>query len=135
MIRVVAAVIEREGRFLIAKRRPGGALGGRWEFPGGKIEPGETPEESLRRELREEFQVETEIGSFLGSEVHKYPTFTIDLMAYRAVCVSGEFKLADHAEIQWALPGELDRYDFAEADHFIVRMLLGAPASLPASES
>lgn len=67
MKQVTAAVIEKDGRVLIAQRKTGDALAGKWEFPGGKLEPGETPEACLRRELREEFGVETEIGDFICS--------------------------------------------------------------------
>lgn len=123
MIRVAAAVIEHEGRILIARRRPGVHLAGKWEFPGGKIEPGETPEECLVRELREEFTVETEIGPFLGSAVHEYPGRVIELLAYRTRYLSGEFILSCHDEIRWITPDQCRDFDFAEADLFILEHL------------
>lgn len=72
MIEIVAAVIKREGRYLIARRAPGKHLAGSWEFPGGKIEDRETPEESLRREMREEFDVHADVGNYLGDNGHDY---------------------------------------------------------------
>lgn len=124
MIRVAAAVIEHEGRILIARRRPGEHLAGKWEFPGGKIEPGETAEECLRRELREEFSIETEIGEFLASRAHRYPEKVIELLAYRTRYLSGEFVLACHDRIEWIAPCDCPAYEFAEADHFIVDHLM-----------
>jgi 8-oxo-dGTP diphosphatase len=122
-MKVTAAVIEHDGKILIAKRKPGDRLAGKWEFPGGKIEPGETPEECLRRELREELGVETEVGEFLGAFVHKYEDFTIELLAYRVARISGEYRLHDHEAIDWIAPSEADAYDFAAADLPIVARL------------
>jgi 8-oxo-dGTP diphosphatase len=120
---VAAAVIERDGRVLIAKRKKGWRFAGKWEFPGGKIEPNETPEECLRRELREELGIETEIGDFFCSSTHAYPHATVQLLVYQAFHVSGEYTLHDHQEIRWVLPDELTQYDFPEADEPVIEKL------------
>lgn len=124
MKRVAAAVIEKDGLVLIARRKSGDALAGKWEFPGGKLEPGETPEACLRRELREEFGVETEIGGFVCSNEFEYEHFHIELLVYRASHVSGEFRLRDHAAIAWVAPADLLKYDLAGADIPAAKALL-----------
>ncbi|MFA5085604.1 MAG: 8-oxo-dGTP diphosphatase MutT [Candidatus Omnitrophota bacterium] len=120
---VTAAVIEKGGRILIAQRRRGRTLGGRWEFPGGKIEPGETPETCLKRELKEEFDIESEIGQFIIASRFRYCLVPIELLAYRVKHLSGEFKVNEHEEIRWVFPSELGSYDFMPADHSIVKIL------------
>lgn len=124
MMRVTAAVLEREGQILIARRRAGKHLAGKWEFPGGKIEEGESAEECLRRELREEFSIEAQIGDFLASRVHVYPEKAIELLAFQARYCGGEFVLSCHDAICWVTPEQLRDYDFAEADHFILDLLV-----------
>lgn len=122
--KVTAAVIEKEGKILIARRRRGSHLEGKWEFPGGKMEPGETPEECLRRELREEFGVEAEVGEFICSSPYDYGHIFIELLAYRVKRVEGGFSLNSHAEIRWVDKKELSAFDLAEADRPIVDALL-----------
>jgi 8-oxo-dGTP diphosphatase len=124
MQKVTAAIIERNGKILIAKRKKDDPLINKWEFPGGKLEPNETPEECLKRELQEELGVVTEIGEFICSSKYEYSHIAIELLVYRAQYVSGEFKAYDHAEIKWVPPGELDTYDFPEADAPIVEKLM-----------
>ena len=123
MVIVTAAVIEKDGRILIARRKKGWRHAGKWEFPGGKIEPGETPEECLQRELREELAIEAEIGEFICSSTYAYSHATIQLLVYHASHVSGEFTLHDHQEMRWVLPEELLQYDFPEADKPIIEKL------------
>ena len=123
MLKVVAGIVERDGLLLIAQRRPDDRLAGQWEFPGGKVEPGETPEAALVRELREEFAVETEVLGYVGTSVHAYATFTIELLAYRVRYVRGEFALNDHQAIRWVTAAELGAYPFAAADLPIVALL------------
>ncbi|MDO8536393.1 MAG: 8-oxo-dGTP diphosphatase MutT [Candidatus Omnitrophota bacterium] len=120
---VTAAVIEKDGKVLIAQRLKGRTLGGRWEFPGGKIEPGETAEECLKRELKEEFDIESEIGKFIIASKFRYCLVPIELLAYRVKHLSGEFKVIEHEEIRWVLPSELKSYDFLSADKPIVEIL------------
>lgn len=124
MKKVTAAVIEKDGRILIAQRKAGDKLAGKWEFPGGKMEPGETPEECLRRELMEEFGIDTRIGRYLCSSEFEYKHIHIELLAYRAEHLSGEYKLNDHAGIAWVKPGELKSYDLSSADLPVVDAIL-----------
>lgn len=126
---VVAAVIWRDGRpapdgtLLIARRPLGGLLGGLWEFPGGKVEPGESFAEALRREIREELALEIEPGEFLVAVDHAYTHFRITLRAYHAAWIGGEAQhlgVADHA---WVTLDQLDSYAFAVTDRKIIARL------------
>ena len=130
-LRVTAAVIENDGKVLIAKRKKGWRFAGKWEFPGGKIEPNETPEECLRRELREELDIETKIGDFFCSSTYAYPHATVQLLVYRAFHVSGEYTLHDHQEIRWVLPEDLLQYDFPEADDLVIEKLVNEKTKEP----
>ena len=116
MIEVVAAVIERGEKYMIARRGPGKHLAGYWEFPGGKIEEGETPEESLQRELKEEFGVHAEIGAYLGDNVHDYGLKVVRLMAYRASVNEDIHQSTDHDLIEWAKFDQMGDYQLAPAD-------------------
>ncbi|MDD2804018.1 MAG: (deoxy)nucleoside triphosphate pyrophosphohydrolase [Elusimicrobiales bacterium] len=124
MKQVTAAVIEKEGKILLAQRRRGDALGGKWEFPGGKLEPGETPEECLRRELREEFGVETKIGRFVCSSKFEYKHLPIELLVYRAEHLAGEFRLNEHDALAWVDLAGLAAYDLSAADIPVVKVLI-----------
>lgn len=123
LTRVVAAVIAREGKVLIARRKKETGSGGLWEFPGGHLEKGETPEKGLEREIVEELGVRIKVGKLLHTVDYRSPALSIKLMAYRASVVSGELKLTDHDEIRWAEPRELDDKEFTGPDRPIVRML------------
>ncbi|MDP7421017.1 MAG: (deoxy)nucleoside triphosphate pyrophosphohydrolase [bacterium] len=124
MKQVTAAIITQGDKILIARRRDGGRLGGFWEFPGGKIEPGETPEECLARELREEFEITVRVGYFVASSIYDYGDFTIELLGYETEYVSGTFKLNDHSEIRWVTAVELLDFELAPADIPIAKRLL-----------
>lgn len=115
-ISVVAAVLVVDGKILLARRRPGKNLAGYWEFPGGKIESGESPEKALERELHEEFSIETRTGKLLGTNLHRYPDFQVELSAYWSELLSGEFRLTDHDEVRWVVPRELSQFRLAPAD-------------------
>lgn len=124
MIEVAAAIIEDgEGRMLIARRAPGKSQAGMWEFPGGKLEPGESPEACLHRELLEEMGIEIEPYAYFGVNEHDYGAVTIRLLAYRARFVSGEIALTDHDEYRWVSAAELEEYRFAPADVPFLEML------------
>ena len=123
---VTAALIEKDGKILIAKRKKGWRFAGKWEFPGGKIEPLETPEECLRRELLEELGIETQIGNLFCASTYAYSHATVQLLVYHAFHVAGEYTLYDHEEIRWVLPEELVEYDFPEADKPIIEKLINA---------
>ena len=116
MIDVTAAIIEKNGKFLIAKRKQGKHLEGKWEFPGGKIEQQETPEGCLARELKEEFGITAKIADFVAESVFNYGDREIRLLGYRAEYLSGEFRLNAHDEIKWVSADEFGNFDFAEAD-------------------
>ena len=96
MIEVVAAVIQRDEKYMIARRGPGKHLAGYWEFPGGKVEHGEAPEESLQREMQEEFSVHAKIGSYLGDNVHDYGSKVVRLMAYKVTVEEDIHQSTDH---------------------------------------
>jgi 8-oxo-dGTP diphosphatase len=123
MISVAAAIIARNGRVFIAKRRPPGRMPGMWEFPGGKIESGETPEQCLARELREELDIDAAVGDLVGTHRHAYDFYTVNLLVYRATIVDGTITLNDHADMAWASAEELGGYRFAPADRPFVEMI------------
>ncbi|MDR3586481.1 MAG: (deoxy)nucleoside triphosphate pyrophosphohydrolase [Desulfosporosinus sp.] len=116
MKEVTAAIIIKENRVLIAERAPGENLAGKWEFPGGKIELGETLQECLKREIREELEVEINVLELFGESIYVYQNGTIKLMAFRCQWISGDFSLNVHSRIKWVTSQELDLYDFAPAD-------------------
>jgi len=116
MINVTAAILIKNDKVLIAKRLAGDKLGNKWEFPGGKIEEGETPEQSLRREMKEELNIEVLVGDFIGESIYHYDHGSIKLLAYRVFWEHGVIFLSDHEEYQWAPIDMLNDYDFAPAD-------------------
>lgn len=124
MIQVVAAIIFNHNEVLIAKRNKEKRLGGFWEFPGGKIEKGETPEESLRREIKEELDIEIKIIDKFGENVYDYQDFEINLIAYKAEIASGRIVAKEHEAWQWVKIEELGVYEFAPADVVFVEKLV-----------
>lgn len=122
-ITVVAAVMHWDGRILVARRGPGQRHAGKWEFPGGKVEPGETPPQALTRELFEEFHIQAEVAEQLGETIHHYPTFSIRLMAFAVYQWTGKFNPTVHSELAWAEPKRISDFDLAGADHFIATQL------------
>lgn len=120
---VTAAVIEQDGKILIAKRRAGDRFAQLWEFPGGKLEPGESPGQCLQRELREELDVETRLEGFIGSFPFASSVLSIELVAYKVSIVSGRLALSDHEELRWVSPAELGDFSFTEPDLPLVRIL------------
>ncbi len=124
-MKVTAAVIEEKGKVLIARRKPGRHMGGKWEFPGGKIEPGETPEESLERELREELAIQVSIGEFLCSAFYEGEGVSLELLVYRVQRLKGEPALIEHQDIRWVRPNELAALDLADSDRKVAERLFG----------
>lgn len=120
---VTAALIIKDHKILIAQRAPGENLAGKWEFPGGKIEAGETPQECLKREIREEFDVEVDVLDYFGESIYNYSSGTIRLLAFWCRWIAGDFILKVHSQIAWLDPEELDQYDFAPADIPLVKQL------------
>jgi mutator mutT protein len=116
-IEVAAAIIENEhGQILIARRGKGKAQEGLWEFPGGKLELGESPEACLIRELKEEMNVVIEPYERFGANEHDYGTVQIRLIAYKARYVQGGIRLVDHDEYRWVGKAELEKFEWAPAD-------------------
>ena len=122
VIEVVAAVIEREGRILIARRHGGSHLGGLWEFPGGKRQAGETPEAALVREIREELDAAVTVGELLDDVEWTYPEKIVRLLFFRCA-LAGEPRAAEGQEIAWVAPADLGRYEFPPADEGLVSRL------------
>lgn len=117
MITVVAALIEKENKYLIAKRATGDEnVLGKWEFPGGKVEPNESEEKALEREIKEEFEIKIEAKKFITNNIHNYPKKQVDLRLYECKYINGEFKLHDHSEYKWVNKEEILNYDLAPAD-------------------
>lgn len=121
-VEVVAAVIERGGRILIARRRVGSHLGGLWEFPGGKRQAGEAAEAALVREIREELDAAVTVGELLDDVEWAYPEKTVRLRFFRC-SLDGEPRAAEGQEIAWVAPAELGRYEFPPADGGLVARL------------
>lgn len=113
---VVAGLIFRDGRLLAARRRPSSRFGGKWEFPGGKVEEGESPAESLQRELFEELGVRSVVKGSLFIHEHDYADVSVRLHFFDVDLGSGEPEALDHEEIRWVRPGDLKKMDFVEAD-------------------
>jgi mutator protein MutT len=117
---VVAAVIRRfadpEKRVLIVRRGPGQSGAGHWEFPGGKVERGESPEQALIREIEEELGLNIRVGPFIGEIEHTYPTKVIRLRVYWAESLHGELQLVEHDASKWLLPSEIQLEELSEAD-------------------
>jgi 8-oxo-dGTP diphosphatase len=127
-VRVVAAVIRRAGRILVTRRHGHAERGGQWEFPGGKVEPGEGEEDALRREILEELDCEVAVGALLARTVHRYPDLEVELAFFACVIpAETEPRLVGAAAMDWAEPGRLAEYDFCEADRPVLPVLAGAP--------
>lgn len=122
--KVVAAVIEKDNKIYCARRRNDGELALKWEFPGGKVELGETNQEALAREIKEELSAEIEVGDFITTVNHTYESFKLTMHAYKARIVSGELILSEHTGYKWLNPNELDDLDWAAADVPIVKLLM-----------
>lgn len=125
-IQVIAAVIRCGSKILLAQRKRG-HLAGKWEFPGGKIEAGESPEDCLARELREEFDIEVRVGKFIATSRFKNKEISIELHGYEVEFVLGDFVLRDHNAIQWVEPESLLDWDIPEADVPIAQIVSGRP--------
>ena len=120
---VVAAMIRDGARVLLCRRPEHKALGGKWEFPGGKIEPGETGAAALARECREELDVELAVGAALADVWQEYPGRSVHLTLYEARVASGEPRRLEHSEIRWVRPEQLREYDLCPADARLIEML------------
>jgi 8-oxo-dGTP diphosphatase len=127
VIEVVAAVIEHTGRILACRRRPGKSAAGKWEFPGGKIEPGETPPQALVREIEEELGIAIDVTRHLNTAETRVGEQTIRLICLRASLVgAAPTHSTDHDQLLWLLPAELSQLDWAEPDLPAVALLSAA---------
>lgn len=124
-VRVVAAELERDGRYLITQRREHAVLPLLWEFPGGKVEDGEDDSAALRRELRERLGVGAEVGALALHVAHEYDHYVLDLMVYRAVITEGEPQPLSVRDLRWVSPADFGEYRFPGADQRTVDALLG----------
>ena len=124
MVDVAAALIFKDGRFMICKRPDNKTRGGLWEFVGGKLEAGETAQQALVRECREELGVEIKVGNLFMQLVHEYPDMTVNLSLYESEIASGTPQLLEHSEIKWIAPHEAAQYDFCPADADILKELV-----------
>ena len=124
MTEVVAALIWENDRFLICQRPAHKARGLLWEFVGGKVEPGETKEEALIRECREELAVELTVGEVFMEVIHEYPDLTVHLTLFHAAIAKGVPQMLEHHDIQWITPRQIPEYDFCPADEEILRKLM-----------
>ena len=128
-IEVVAAVIIKDRQVFAAQRNGKGEVGFKWEFPGGKTEPGESNEVALARELHEELGVKADIGAFLMTVNHDYQTFALSMHCYLATISSGDICLAEHVDSRWLSEHELGGIDWAAADLPVVDRVRGLLAS------
>lgn len=123
MTEVVAALIWQGERFLACQRPPHKARGLLWEFVGGKVEPGETKEQALIRECREELGVLVQVGEIFMELTHKYPDLTVHLTLFHAGIVAGTPRLLEHQDLRWITIEEIGQYPFCPADQAILNRL------------
>ena len=124
MTEVVAALIWDGDRFLACQRPINKARALLWEFVGGKVEPGETPEQALVRECQEELDVTVTVGDLFMDVIHEYPDITVHLSLFHAEIAEGEPSLLEHTAMQWLLPSQIPDYPFCPADKDILKAII-----------
>ena len=124
MTEVVAALIWKNNKFMICQRPAHKARGLLWEFVGGKVELGETNEQALIRECREELAVTLSVGDVFMDVVHKYPDLTVHLTLFNATIAEGEPQKLEHNDIRWITPIEIPNYEFCPADVEILKKII-----------
>ena len=122
VIEVVAAIIHRDGTYF-ATQRGYGEFEGMWEFPGGKIEPGETPEDALKREIQEELGLDITIDKFLCTTEYDYPSFHLTMHCYLCCVEAGNIELREHKSASWLRPEELGGVEWLPADKDVISRL------------
>ena len=122
-IEVVAAIIEKDGLYFCAQRADKGELAKKWEFPGGKIESGETHEQALVREIKEELSADIIVKDFISTVEHEYNSFHLTMHCYSCVVVGGTLTISEHLDFKWASVNEMKLMDFAKADIPIIEKL------------
>ena len=120
MVEVVAALIWNRGRFMICQRSKNKSRALLWEFVGGKVEKGETKEQALIRECREELDIMVSVGDKFMSVTHEYPDITVHLILFNATIKEGEPKLIEHCDLKWITSAEIQNYEFCPADSEIL---------------
>jgi 8-oxo-dGTP diphosphatase len=131
-LRVATAIIERQGRYLITQRRVAGTLAGLWEFPGGKVETGETDETALERAIRERLGVDAKVGRMRAHRTHHYTGYSVDLVTYETgIPPEQNPRALGVADFRWVAPRELDQYPFPPADQPTTDLLLGIKQDRP----
>ena len=123
-IEVAAACLVHDHKVFIARRAPSQPLAGKWEFPGGKVEAGETIQACLARELAEEFGIEVAVGAFVADSIHRRDGKTFHIVAHQTEWLGGEIVPVAHDRIAWAGPGELLAYDLLPADIELARAFI-----------
>ena len=123
MVQVVAALIWRNGRFMICQRPAHKARGLLWEFVGGKVEPGETKERALIRECQEELAITLSVGNLYMEVIHEYPDITVHLTLFNATISEGVPQKLEHNDIRWIIPAQIPDYDFCPADEEILKKI------------
>src|SRR5450755_679257 len=124
-IRVVAAVLERDGQYLITQRRPTAVLPLMWEFPGGRVEEAETDAQALRRELLHRLGADIEVGKLISFVSHPYEHYVVDLFLYECRLLSDELRSLAVSEHRWVASADFDQYPFTPADEASMNKLLG----------
>jgi 8-oxo-dGTP diphosphatase len=119
----VAIITDENDRILIARRKAGKVMAGCWEFPGGKVEADETTEEGLKRELKEEMNVELHVGSRIAEAIYPYEWGTVRLIAFEAFITDGEIELLDHDALDWAATDEMKHYGMTPADEPLIEAI------------
>ena len=124
MVKVACAIIRKGDKYLTCRRKTGKTRAGKWEFPGGKIHAGESPEEAIVRELMEELSINVEALEILGDVEYHYPDISIELIALKCSVPEEIIRLTDHDEFQWITFSELKTVEFSEADCRIIDEIL-----------
>ena len=124
MVEVVAALIWENNKFMICQRPEHKARGLLWEFVGGKVEQGETKEDALIRECKEELNILLSVGGVFMDVIHEYPDLTVHLTLFNATIAEGEPQKIEHNDIQWITPSEISNYDFCPADEEILKKII-----------
>lgn len=125
VLRVVAAVVERDGRYLVTRRRPNAVLPGLWEFPGGRVEDGESDPMALAREMEHRLGAQVRVLERLESVTHAYERYTVDLRLYACELMSDHLEARSVAEFRWVTSDQFDELRFTPADELSVARLLG----------
>ncbi|HOA12357.1 MAG TPA: (deoxy)nucleoside triphosphate pyrophosphohydrolase [Myxococcota bacterium] len=130
LVRVVAALVRDGTKVLITQRPANSEFGGWWEFPGGKVEPGESDGEALRREISEEMGLQVDVGGIFHSNLFEYERFILDFHLYNCVILGGEIALIGISGFSWVEPGELKSFRFPPADVEAVGLIAGESSAL-----